>query len=140
MPKVVVTLEMIDEINRLYDKGLKMKDIGKKLKIGHGTVSRYVEHPRPKGREEDSFLIRKVIKHEPQKCCNNTVKIFEKGTKLAITEDVRMGSSKKIKNTRKGTVIFSNEDYFTVKLKNYPEGFKYSDILTGDVQIRKTNN
>jgi hypothetical protein len=71
------------------------------------------------------------------------IKRFKPGTKVAITEVTRKGSvtggNKLQKRVRKGTVIFTNRDYFTVQFKNYKSSFNYKDILVGDIEAKKIN-
>lgn len=49
MAKSKVTIPILQEINRLYDKGYNMATIGKMLNLGHNTICKYVWKPRPKG-------------------------------------------------------------------------------------------
>lgn len=47
--KPKVTIETVQEINKLYSNGYNMSDIGKKLNLGHSTVNNYIWNPRPRG-------------------------------------------------------------------------------------------
>lgn len=49
MARLKVTIPILQEINRLYDKGYNMATIGKMLNLGHNTICKYVWKPRPKG-------------------------------------------------------------------------------------------
>ena len=44
-----VTMEIVKEINRLYNKGYSMSAVGKLLKISSSTVCKYVWKPRVQG-------------------------------------------------------------------------------------------
>lgn len=133
-----ITLETIDRINKLNKQGYSGKAIAEKLGVCRATVSNYTIklniHPRI-----DAINEPERIESRPQRCCNDRLKIFKKGTKLIITERLRQGGegSGYRKNIRKGTVVFSNEFQFVVEFKNRREGFKYSDILCEGIEVRK---
>lgn len=47
--KAKVTTEKVQEINRLYNNGYNMAEIGKMLNLGHSTVNNYIWKPRSRG-------------------------------------------------------------------------------------------
>lgn len=47
--KAIVTKETAQEINKLYNQGFNMVQIGKRLNLGHSTVCNYVWKPRERG-------------------------------------------------------------------------------------------
>lgn len=147
MAKAIAS-KTVDKINKLNKQGYSGKVISEKLGICRATVSNYTiklnVHPRVDAINEPDR-----IESRPNRSCNDRLEIFKLGTKLIITEKTRAGSetggNKIRKNIRKGTVMFTNDWQFVVKFKNHrgdgfrKEGFKYSDILVEDIEVRKIN-
>lgn len=51
MAKPRMTMEVLKEINKLYDKGTIMKDLADKYNLSIFTIHRYIWKPRAKGRK-----------------------------------------------------------------------------------------
>jgi len=49
MQKRKVTMEIIQEINKLYNSGLKIKEISPKFNLSNSTVGEYIHKPRHHG-------------------------------------------------------------------------------------------
>lgn len=125
-----ITNSMKEEINNLYESGMNMIPITKKLHVCLSTVAHYVEHPRPQNKNNYADRYKEECKE---------TSLYQVGQKLKITEYKRMGNTANVEHVVKGKVIFTNKYCFTVeKFKNgeklYPVNYKYTDILIGDIE------
>lgn len=132
----VITDEMKTDISRMYKEGYGAKSIAEKFNIAVSTVKKYTS-PKQK-RFNGSFISVGKIE-ENKKICNERLKSFNINDKVIIKRTVRCGNegSRNSVEIRKGKVEYSNDCYFTVALKNYRESFMYSEILAGDIEVKK---
>ena len=54
----VITVKSIQEINKLYDGGATLREVGKEYGISYKTVAKYIWKPRKTGRQSKQPLIK----------------------------------------------------------------------------------
>jgi uncharacterized protein Veg len=149
MSRASITLETIDQINKLYKQGYRMSDVAVLTHTSLSTVARYVENPRLSSVKAIKSIKKKdagskykkaeTLENEGFKAEN---KIYSVGQKLGIIEHSRAGNDENKKIVTKGTIIYTNDRYFTIKKTKdgqdlYPTSYKYIDILVGDIKVRE---